>query len=1094
MSELSEGPVTIMFTDIEGSTALRTKIGDEDADELFRQHDQIVREQIAAYSGLDQGAALGDGFLAVFVSTRRALACAIAIQKALDGFNRGRGGPALNVRIGLNTGEVTWSEGQLSGEAIHAAARVCAAAAGSQILVADVTRQLAGTVPDVTFRDAGEVQLKGFPQPWHLWEVIWVREHSAAAEQVFVGRDAEMAALRSRLLDTLDGHGGLVLVGGEPGVGKTTLVKQLIQEAEQRGALAVFGRCYESEGTVPYSPFVEMLEQALELMPPEIVREDMGEDAPEVARMVPALRRRFPDIPPPLDLPPEQQQRYSFNAVSSFVSRGSVRFPLLLVMDDVHWADESTLRLIEHMAALMPDLRVMGVGTYRDVELDVSRPLAMTMERLLRDRLVERIPVRRFDRTTVATMVGALAGQPAPDVVVDAIFDETEGNPFFVEEVFHHLAESGALFHGDGFRSDIHVDELDVPESVRLVVGRRLERLGEDARKILAAGAVVGRGFPFDLLEEIVDVDGAHLLDVVEAAESARVIVAEERNGEVHYSFGHELIRQTLLSGLSALRRQRIHLAVADAIERTDRRARVDRPSEIAHHLLAAGSAADPERTLELLELAADRALEAAAFEEGLRALDDALTVLDDDDPVRWARLAERRGSAVRALGRFDECITAWTQVIDAYAAGGLVDEAAALCGEVGYLQVWLNRFEEAFATYTHGLNVVGDQATASRALLLALNGAMVGLAGLYEAGEPLLDEAEEMARAVGDDRALGRVQWGRSVSQWSNGRPREAIQSGRAAVEALRAANDQCSLVDALAWASFPLLLSGRPDEMAEGRRLAAEGVELGRRLGNRGGEVLCQRGVGVAQVLGGNVDTLARVARDDLEGFASVQSPWVSQSHLLVAFSSLLRGDLDDAVESARQAIEVEPASAWSGLGLAYSLLVHAWRGEIDVCRRLLEENQPRMSEAGRRPSIGQFLSTLTTIQACVVARLPDEAAALYPHVVEWVDDMPVSGFDLALTDRVAGMAAAAAERWDDAVRHFEAALRRAEEIEDELDLPQIEHWYGEMLLERDEPGDRTRAEKLLASAVGRYQELGMPLLQARARQALDRVADTS
>ena len=189
-----------------------------------------------------------------------------------------------------------------------------------------------------------------------------------------------------------------MLVGGEPGVGKTTLVKQLIREAEQRGALAVFGRCYESEGTVPYSPFVEMLEQALDIMPPDIVREDMGDDAPEVARLVPELRRRFPDIGEPLDLPPEQQRRYFFNAVGSFVARGSTRFPLLLVMDDVHWADEPTLLLIEHMAALMPELRVLGVGTYRDVELEVSGPLAAAMERLVRARLIDRIAVKRFDR------------------------------------------------------------------------------------------------------------------------------------------------------------------------------------------------------------------------------------------------------------------------------------------------------------------------------------------------------------------------------------------------------------------------------------------------------------------------------------------------------------------------------------------------------------------------------------------------------------------------------------------------------------------------------------------------------------------------
>src|SRR5579864_3933687 len=194
MAELPEGPVTIMFTDVEGSTALRTSIGDRETDALFREHHTLVREQIEAHGGHDQGAALGDGFLAVFVSTRRAVACAIGIEAALDSFNRARSGPSLSVRIGLNTGEVAWQDGQLSGEAVHAAARVCAAASGGQILVSDVTRQLAGTIPDVSFRDTGEHQLKGFPEPWRLWEVVWVRETTQVPHDVFVGRDTEMSA------------------------------------------------------------------------------------------------------------------------------------------------------------------------------------------------------------------------------------------------------------------------------------------------------------------------------------------------------------------------------------------------------------------------------------------------------------------------------------------------------------------------------------------------------------------------------------------------------------------------------------------------------------------------------------------------------------------------------------------------------------------------------------------------------------------------------------------------------------------------------------------------------------------------------------
>jgi class 3 adenylate cyclase len=1085
MPDLPEGPVTIMFTDIERSTALRTTLGDLETDALLQQHDTLIREQIEAHKGHDQEAALGDGFLAVFISTRRAVACAIGIQKALDSFNRSRSSPSLQVRIGLNTGEVAWQDDKLSGEAVHAAARVCAAGSGGQILVSDVTRQLSGTIPDVTFHDAGEFELKGFPHPWRLYDVVWVRETSALPEQVFVGREPELAHLRGRLLSALDGHGGLVLVGGEPGVGKTTLVRQLIREAEQRGALAVFGRCYESEGTVPYSPFVEMLEQALSLMPAGIVREDMGDDAPELARLVPELRRRFPDMGQPVELPPEQQRRYFFNAVGSFVARGSARFPLLLVMDDVHWADEPTLLLIEHIAALLPELRVLGVGTYRDVELEVSRPLAAAMERLVRARLIDRISVKRFDRATVATMLDALAGKPAPDSVVGAVFSETEGNPFFVEEVFRHLTEEGKLFVDGEFRSDIQLDELDVPESVRLVVGRRLERLGIESQRVLAAGAVVGRAFPFRLLEEISELEAGRLIDIVEEAEDARVIVPEQRDGEVHYSFAHELIRQTLLSSVSLLRRQRLHLAVAEAIERTDKRARQERPSEIANHLLQAGAAADPERTLEYLELTAQRALESAAFEEAIRATDDALAVVDPEDRLRIAKLHERQGWAVRALGRFDECIAIWDGVVSTYAENGLIDEATTLCWEMGYQLIWLSRFDAAFASYSRGLSIAGELRSASRSMLIGATGGLMGLAGLYEQAEERLEEGESIARELGDERALGRVLWGRTISNWSNIRIPQAIESGRAAIEHLRRANDQWTLVDALAWTSFPLDLSGDP---RTARELAEEGVELGEKLGHRGGELLARRGVAIAWLLNNaDLDELERIANDDLERFESIRSPWVSQSHAWLASLRILRGDVEEAVRDADRSIELEPPSAFTGFGWSYKFLSQAYGQDVEACRRLLADQRGALPDPGERASIGRTSMVIFAAYGCVVSALHDEAAALYPLVAERTDQIPIGLFDLVLTQRVAGMAAAAAERWDDAARHFEAALQQAEEFPNRIDEPQVRHWFGKMLLDRGRPQDHARGREMVGSAIDRYTTIGMPLHAAMARDLL-------
>lgn len=1087
--EFPEGPVTIMFTDIVGSTALRTSLGDREADALFGEHDDLLRLQIAEHRGTDQKAALGDGFLAVFVSTRRALAAAVAIQRALDVFNQGRLGPPLTVRIGLNTGEVTWQGGHLSGEAVHAASRVCAAANGGQILVSDVTRQLAGTVPDVSFLDAGEHDLKGFPQPWRLWEAVWVRATAQGREEVFVGRDAELGVLRARLSSALDGRGGLMLAGGEPGVGKTTLVRQLIRDAEKRGALALFGRCYEFEGSAPYSPFIEMLEQALATMPPDLVREDLGEDAAEVARMVPELRRRFPDIPEPLDLPPEQQRRYFFNGVASFIRRASERFPLVLVLDDVHWADVPTLLLIEHMAELMPEMRVLGVGTYRDVELDLSRPLAVTLERMVRNRTVERLALKRFDVDCVSTMIEALAGRTPPPAVVRVVHDETEGNPFFVMEVFRHLAEEGRLFdvHGE-FRTDLAVDELDVPESVRLVVGRRLERLGPDSQKALAAAAVVGRGFPFSLLEEIADVEPKLLLDIVEEAEAARVVVPEDRGGAVHYTFAHELIRQTLLAGLSLLRRQRLHLAVADALERLDPAALRTSPSEVARHLLEAGAAADPQRTLTYLEAAADRAMASAAFEEAVRLIGDALSIAGHEEPLRRARLKERQGQAARALGRYDECLAVWDEVADALAGLGEREDAAALCWEMGYQQIWLNRFEEAFLTYERGRQLLGEENGPARAALTGSQGVLVGLAGLhgvYEASTALLDEAERIARDLDDQRELGRASWGRCVVDWAFLQLPHGEAAGRRAVEHARQAGDPWLLADALAWHTFPLVSLGH---LEEGAAVGAEGVELAARIGHITAEIVARRGVFVARTsMQPDLVLLGQDLERDLELCLSISSPWRAQTLAWQAFLATMQGRLDDGRACAEQAQEVEPVSAWSGFAWAALLDNRVAAGDAATARAMLAERLPELRALEDRCSMGAYVSLSVAAEAAGRLGEVEVCEELLVPLSAQLGRCPIRPFDWAVDARVCATAAAGARRWDEAEALFEQALEQVTTTPVLLDAPKVRHWYGVMLLDRGRPADRDRAVELLDAARRGYRELGMPLHAASAEARL-------
>lgn len=450
-------------------------------------------------------------------------------------------------------------------------------------------------------------------------------EAKATPERIFVGREAELVELRN-LVDRLrTGKGGLALVGGEPGVGKTRLSEEILAYGRREGFLALEGHCYEMDGAQPYLPWIESLEVAAGLVPRERLRDALGDAAPEVAKLVPELRHRYDDIGEPIDLPAEQQQRYLFNSMRGFLERLSEETPIVWLLDDLHWADESSLLLLQHLLPKLNQTPILFIGTYRDVELDVGKPFEKVLAQIIRQRLGHRVALRRLSEESTAELLEALGGSPPPPALVRVIYQETEGNPFFVEEVFQHLSEEGKLFDDEGrWIQEMSVSELEVPEGVRLVIGRRLARLSEATPKVLGAAAVVGRVFELRVLEavEMNGLDADAVLDAVEEAETAKLI-APTVSGK--YAFTHELIRYTLMTQLSLPRRQRMHLRVADALEKILGDRADERAADLAHHLVQAGAAVDLSRTIRYLELAGDRALESAAPEEALYFFDTAI-------------------------------------------------------------------------------------------------------------------------------------------------------------------------------------------------------------------------------------------------------------------------------------------------------------------------------------------------------------------------------------------------------------------------------------------------------------------------------------
>ena len=453
---------------------------------------------------------------------------------------------------------------------------------------------------------------------------------SLADRTTFVGRERERSALRRLLERVIGGDGAVAMIGGALGVGKTRIAGEFAAEASARGFVTLVGSCYDRENSLPFNPFVEILESAMaQSASQESFRNALGNDAGEMARLMPQLRRLFPDIPPPLELPPEQSRRILFNAVVELLGRSAASGPILLLFEDLHWADEGTLSLLNHIARSIAKIPVLILGTFRDNEIDSGGLFAQTLDELLRIHMLDRISLRGLPQSAVAEMIRALSGKEPPKEVVNIIYSGTDGNPFFVEELFRHLLERGKLIDENGeFRQDLNLTEIDVPQTLRLVIGRRLARLSDEARKILGPAAVIGRSFTFELLEASTNIDADSLLDGVEEVEKAGLIYSTLGYPEANFQFSHELIRSAVLSDLSAPRRQRLHLNVVSGIERVHAGALEDQAGYLAHHLSQAGRAADPDKTVHFLALAAQQALQQSAYEGALRYFENALELL----------------------------------------------------------------------------------------------------------------------------------------------------------------------------------------------------------------------------------------------------------------------------------------------------------------------------------------------------------------------------------------------------------------------------------------------------------------------------------
>jgi predicted ATPase len=466
----------------------------------------------------------------------------------------------------------------------------------------------------------------------------------------------------------------MLFVAGVPGIGASRLVAEVASEAAKKGWWVLSGRCAEQD-TTPLGPFRDVLAAAVASAGAKALQDAVGESGPLLAQLVPGLRQKLRSMGQPVEIPADQLRERLFRAVFEFLTGCQGGKPLLVVLDDLQWADEETVLLLRDIAERLSGSRVVVLGTYWESELDSARPFTIAASRLLRRRRAQRISLGRLSDREVEKMVHVMGEAPLTPVQLIGIQAATEGNPLFVEHSYLYIADSETMLGGRGrVPASFTEEDLELANTVRGIIGRRLERLSEPAQRMLVAAAVIGRDFNIPLLEAFGELSGHELRDAIDEATRGHFLTAA---GADRFRFSHDLVRQRVLAVLPLPRLQAYHLAVAGTLERAYGKSASERAAEIAHHLYQAGTSADPVKKSGYLAQAAVNAMAVGAFEEVLRLIELTLQVLPGDKIRERAEALALRGQAFWGLGRNNDAKAAWNGALGRYEELGDTKAAA---------------------------------------------------------------------------------------------------------------------------------------------------------------------------------------------------------------------------------------------------------------------------------------------------------------------------------------------------------------------------------------------------------------------------------
>ncbi|HVH06227.1 MAG TPA: AAA family ATPase [Myxococcota bacterium] len=890
-----------------------------------------------------------------------------------------------------------------------------------------------------------------------------------APSALFVGRERTLARLERALDAALAGRGGLVLLAGEPGIGKTRTAEELARKANERGAQVLLGRCFEGEGAPAFWPWLQVLRGLAAATDPARLRTALGSDAATLAQLVPELGSVRSDA---IAAAAGEQARFRlFDALAATLRRRAQQGPLVLVLDDLHWADEASLRALEFLAHELRGAALLVVATFRDVEVRRDHPLARLLGALAREPACERIALRGLEEADVGALVAAVLGAEPPPELARTVHEMTEGNPFFVSELARLLGEGGG--------ADAAPSALALPQSVRDAIGRRLDAVSPACNEVLRTAAVLGRAFDTALLARVAERTPGELLDLVGEALGARVLV-EQAGGLGRFAFAHALVRQTLYEELRAPLRVRLHRRAAEALEAVSAAGEEPPLSEIAHHWFEAAVGGGAEEAIAAAVRAAKRAHALLAYEESARLYEqalEALAITAPEDAERRFELLAAAAAEHAAAGARDSARAHYRTAAGIARAQGRTDLLArAAIGYRGFGEMGTPPEPDTLALLEEARDALGARDPVLRSRLLSkLTGTAPYMLSMAKRDE-LSGEALALARASGDPVALQDALSARYWACLGPDRIAERLAVGEEMV-AMGERNHDLLLTFTGHEGLFGVHLLCGDARGAE--RALAECVRLADALRYR--YVLFQARFfqGAHAACTGDFDAAERILADALElGRGRVPFAQV----LYDAHSLWLRFQRGDRGALGENAALLEAISGqWKGSELvaraALALIAQIDGRDEDARAHLAAIARDGFGSLERDE---HFLLT-AAVASDVIVGFQDRALAadLYPILLPYAHLLSLHDLLRTFAGSVSGELGELASvlgRHDAAVAHYEEALARehaagarAAEVSSRIGLARA-------LRARRGPGDARRAEALVREAAAAGDALGL------------------